>query len=145
MRPWYMLLPALLGGAGLCIAFTHRPLHTIPRLLRLECSSSADDKDLTSSMQAARDNAARDSSPGAGLDAFEAADAAYADLINTSIDQRNITLTAEQIKDLERGGSMWESGAKTQTQTGGVLGDLANALGALFGGAQIVKNKFGET
>jgi hypothetical protein len=96
-------------------------------------------------MQAARDNAARDSSPGAGLDAFEAADAAYADLINTSIDQRNITLTAEQIKDLERGGSMWESGAKTQTQTGGVLGDLANALGALFGGAQIVKNKFGET
>ena len=115
-----------------------------PRLLRLECSNSADDKDLNLSMQAARDNAARASSPGAGLDAFDAADAAYADLINTSIDQRNITLTADQIKALERGGSMWESGAKTQ-KTGGALGDIANALGALFGGAQIVKNKYGET
>lgn len=103
--------------------------------------------DLTASMAAARKNQKQLSSPGAGLDAFESADAAYADLINTSIDQRNITLSDEQLRALEKGGSMWESGAITQTreQSGGILGDLRSTLGALFGGAQIEKNKYGET
>jgi len=96
-------------------------------------------------MRAARENQANSKSPGAGLDAFAAADAAYADLINTSLDQRNVTLTAEQLFELERGGMMWEDGAVTQKRTGGIFGDAVNALGALFGGAQIVKNKFGET
>ena len=96
-------------------------------------------------MRAARANAAKATSPGAGLDAWEAADAAYADLINTSLDQRNQTLTAAQLKDLERGGKMWEEGATAQRRSGGVFGDLKSTLGALFGGAQIEKNKFGET
>ena len=40
-----------------------------------------DGDDLETSMANARKNSAKGTSPGAGLDAFEAADAAYADLI----------------------------------------------------------------
>ena len=84
-------------------------------------------------------------SPGAGLDAFDAADAAYADLILTSSTQQEIELDEDDINALKKGGTMWETGAKTKNSKGGVIGDIFNALTALGGGAHIVKDKNGET
>lgn len=111
--------------------------------------SGGGEDDATSSikdaMAKAREIADRQRSPGAGLGAYEAADAAYADLINTSMDQRKLgELSDEALDALSKGGEMWEAGAVNQTGRG-VLGDVRSALTALFGGAQIVKDKFGQT
>ena len=105
-------------------------------------------EDLAKAMRNARNNAAKNSSPGAGLDAFEAAEAAYADLINTSMDHRNIDdLSEEELAKLSKGGTMWESEAKMEEkqQPKGIIGNFLNILGAVGGGAQIVKNEYGET
>ena len=37
--------------------------------------------------------------------------AAYADMINTTIDQKGISLSEGELIDLNRGGQMWEKGA----------------------------------
>ena len=50
-----------------------------------DSSSSDEDKEMQKALQNARDCVAKGVSPGAGLDAFESADAAYADLILTSM------------------------------------------------------------
>eukprot|EP00597_Dinobryon_sp_UTEXLB2267_P006830 CAMPEP_0170096892 /NCGR_PEP_ID=MMETSP0019_2-20121128/28874_1 /TAXON_ID=98059 /ORGANISM="Dinobryon sp., Strain UTEXLB2267" /LENGTH=98 /DNA_ID=CAMNT_0010319005 /DNA_START=584 /DNA_END=880 /DNA_ORIENTATION=+ len=98
-------------------------------------------------MKDARNNLLNKSSPGAGLDtADEQSDAAYADLINTSMDQRGIeSLSKEELLALSKGGYMWEKDAKVQKRSFGLLGDLMNVIGAVAGGAQIEKNEFGET
>jgi hypothetical protein len=97
-------------------------------------------------MEAARACAQKGLSPGAGLaTAEEQAEAAYADLINTSIDQRGIDLSENELKDLNRGGKMWEKGSTTRKNKFGLFSDLANAFEALAGGAHIEKNEFGET
>lgn len=75
----------------------------------------------------------------------DAADAAYADLINTSIDQRGIDLSDDDLKELNKGGKMWEKGATTSESKMGLLSDLSNVWKALAGGAHIEKNKYGET
>lgn len=36
--------------------------------------------------------------------------AAYADMINTTIDQKGISLSDKELTDLNRGGRMWEEG-----------------------------------
>lgn len=36
--------------------------------------------------------------------------AAYADMINTTIDQKGISLSDQELTDLNRGGRMWEEG-----------------------------------
>ena len=61
------------------------------------------------------------------------------------MDQRGLENDDLDLIMLERGGKMWESGALNKTRKGGLLGDLGSTLTALFGGAQIEKNKFGET
>lgn len=59
-------------------------------------SPDDDDIDLTTAMANARANLAAGRSPGAGLDsAFDQADAAFADLIVTSVDDQDITLDDE--------------------------------------------------
>eukprot|EP01035_Chromulina_nebulosa_P029422 gene29422-38994_t len=81
-------------------------------------------------MKDARESLQNKLSPGAGLQtADEQADAAYADLINTSMDQRGITdLSKDELDALTKGGYMWERGAVSQTRKFGVFGDLMNVI-----------------
>ena len=97
------------------------------------------DDDLRKAMENARNSALKSFSPGGDLlSADEQADAAYADLINTSIDQQGISsLSESEISSLNRGGKMWEAGSKSQSRKWGLLGDLKNLANALSGGAHI--------
>ena len=66
-------------------------------------------------------------SPGAGLPtAEEQADAAYADLINTSVIQRGL-LTDDDLDELSKGGRMWEQGS-TSKKSGGLLQNVRISL-----------------
>lgn len=113
----------------------------------LSDNNSIENEKLVESMEKARQCANKGLSPGAGLaTADEQSDAAYADLINTSMDQRGIrSLSEDDLAALEQGGKMWEKGSKDRENKLGLFGDLANLLGALSGGAHIEKNKYGET
>ena len=125
--------------------------------LRAPLASSLSDSDVTredegeerglrSAIEKAKEIAEAGQSPGAGLDAFESADAAYADLILTSSAQRKLDLDEGDIRALENGARMWEKGSKSRSsKKGGVIGDIINALTALSGGAHIVKDENGET
>jgi hypothetical protein len=86
-------------------------------------------------MENARMNSAKRMSPGAGLPtAEEQAEAAFADMINTSMDQRGIeSLSEGELENLSRGGQMWEKGSTTQKRKFGLLGDVMNLFGALAG------------
>ena len=84
-------------------------------------------------------------SPGAGLPtAEEQAEAAYADLINTSVAQRGLSLSDSEKNELAKGGRMWEEGS-TSKISGGLIQNMKNVMEALSGGAHISKNKYGET
>jgi len=111
-------------------------------------TTAADDTEiqkLKKAMLQAKQNEQRGESPGAGLQsAEEAAMAAFADMINTSAAQQNKELTDEEIADFaSRGGKMWEKNAK-QRKSKGFFGDLTEMLGALGGGAHIVKDEDGR-
>eukprot|EP01041_Mallomonas_annulata_P003328 gene3328-6586_t len=95
--------------------------------------------DLKRAMENARKSASSSLSPGAGLlTADEQAEAAFGDLINTSMDQRGISeLSDEDAELLSRGGKMWETGSTSQSRSWGVFGDLKNLVNALSGGAHI--------
>lgn len=151
MRP--RLLCAVLVSLALCpvssfLSFLSR---APTRTHFLSCSDGKsldlDDSSLQKAMRKARDCASKQLSPGGGLaTADEQSDAAYADLILTSMDQRGIDeLDEEDVEMLTKGARMWESGATEQANKAGLLGDLASLFKALGGGAHIVKNKFGET
>ena len=135
-----------------CRAFKSRA-YMSSRRLALHLSKSTADRDNTDLERAlaqAKENRDSNQSPGAGVeDAFEAAEAAYADLILTSIDQRELEeeLGDEDLAALSKGGTMWEDGAKEirNDKKAGFMGDLFNALSALAGGAHIVKDENGET
>lgn len=143
MRALLLVLALTLSNA---FSFKVTCLHKFSRVSPLRLSKETDAEDIRQALENARKCAASGLSPGAGLaTADEQSDAAYADLINTSVDQRNISLTDEDLELLERGGKMWESGSKEKQQRGGILGDLFNVISALSGGAHIAKNKFGET
>jgi hypothetical protein len=118
-----------------------------PEYSTKESSSGGQKEAIRRAMANARKNTVSNSSPGAGLaTADEQSDAAYADLINTSMDQRGLEeLSDEELELLENGGRMWEKGAKTQKRKFGVFGDIMNVLSAVAGGAQIEKNEYGET
>ena len=105
----------------------------------LRLSLRAGDENLMKAMENARNSASSKLSPGAGLmTAEEQAEAAFGDLINTSIDQRGITeLSSEEIDLLSRGGRMWENGSTTQSRKWGFLSDVKNLFNALSGGAHI--------
>lgn len=99
--------------------------------------------DLKAAMDKARMCQANNLSPGAGLlTADEQSDAAYADLINTSMDQRGEALSDEDLERLSKGDKMWEDGATTKKNKLGVLGDVSNALTALFGGKYFMTQLF---
>lgn len=80
-------------------------------------------------------------SPGAGLGtAEEQAEAAYADLIATSTDGRD--LSEEEVARLAEGGEMSE--AEKGRKSRGLLGDMKELFGALGGGAHIVRKEDGR-
>lgn len=122
-----------------------------PKQLALAEKSTNNDIDNEISVDAfrnARKNLDEKSSPGAGLEtADEQAQAAYADLIITTFDQRGINedMTEEDLKKLMKAGTMWENEATTQNNKIGIFGDFLNVFKAFMGGAHIEKNKFGET
>eukprot|EP00596_Hydrurales_sp_CCMP1899_P001474 CAMPEP_0119051098 /NCGR_PEP_ID=MMETSP1177-20130426/72830_1 /TAXON_ID=2985 /ORGANISM="Ochromonas sp, Strain CCMP1899" /LENGTH=120 /DNA_ID=CAMNT_0007030189 /DNA_START=195 /DNA_END=556 /DNA_ORIENTATION=+ len=89
-------------------------------------------------MEAARQCAANGLSPGAGLPtAEEQSEAAYADMINTTMDQKGLDLSEQELKALNKGGRMWEKGALTTVNKMGILSDFSNLWKALSGGAHI--------
>ena len=94
-----------------------------------------------SALEAARRNLEEGTSPGAGLSAEEAAEAAYADMINTSLGEGE-KLTPEQVQQLAEGGLMDSS--STKQKSGGLAKDVANLWNALKGGAHIVKRDDGS-
>lgn len=141
---------------GLILSITINAFRPILSLNRIPVARRASEKeeegfgkiDLAKAMRNARENEKKGLSPGANLDAFEAADAAYADLINTTMDTYNMDdLSDEELEDLAQGAQMWESDAKNddKNKSKGFFGDLVNLLGAVGGGAHIEKNEFGET
>ena len=83
-------------------------------------------------MAAARACEAGGLSPGAGLkDAEAQAEAAFADMINTTVDE-----------ELARGGTM--DAASKGKKSGSLLDDVVGLFGALSKGAHIVKQKNGR-
>lgn len=130
----------------------YRPFTRTTNTLNMKSSNSIDGKSdedikLSNSMKQARECETKGLSPGGGLaTAEEQSDAAYADLINTSIDQRGIdALSEDELKNLERGGQMWEKGSKSKEPKSGFFGEVVELFKALNGGAHIEKDKFGET
>eukprot|EP00903_Cladosiphon_okamuranus_P010858 g10256.t1 len=112
-----------------------------------ERQNSRDDEgdggiDLISAMANARANLAAGTSPGAGLEsAFEQADAAFADLIVTSVDSQGVHLDDKDVQELAEGGSMDKT--STSKKSKGLFGDMSDVLGALSGGAHIVRREDG--
>ena len=106
-----------------------------------------DEMDMNHALMNARLNIEERRSPGAGLkSADEQSDAAYADLINTTMEQRGLNdLGKEEKQKLERGGRMWEKNSLTEKNRLGIFGDILSVMTAFVGGAHIEKNKFGET
>ena len=97
------------------------------KLTSLLSSKSEKQIELEKAMSNARENAKKGLSPGAGLaTADEQSDAAYADLINTSMDQRGIDqLEQNELEALDKGGRMWEKGSKEKgSKTGTTLTKL---------------------
>ncbi|CAN0035693.1 unnamed protein product [Ectocarpus sp. 13 AM-2016] len=81
-------------------------------------------------------------SPGAGLEsAFDQADAAFADLIVTSVDDQGVTLDDEEMQELAQSGMMDQ--VSTSKKSKGLFGDMKDVFGALSGGAHIVKREDG--
>ena len=110
-----------------------------------------DDDDFTGEIQKlakAMDNAKRNErsgySPGAGLSSEEAAEAAFADLINTSNDTQ---LSDEDMSKLSQSSRMDDDDVArggTKDVAGGVVGDLIRLGEVLLKGGHIVKKKDGR-
>jgi hypothetical protein len=93
--------------------------------------------ELEKAMKNARENQKKGLSPGAGLaTADEQSDAAYADLINTSMDQKGIDeLEQNELEALQKGGEMWEKGVKDKgSKRFGLFSSLMDVAEALSGG-----------
>ena len=110
-----------------------------------------DDDDCTGEIQKlakAMDNAKRNErsgySPGAGLSSEEAAEAAFADLINTSNDTQ---LSDDDMSKLSQSSRMDDDAVArggTKDVAGGVVGDLIRLGQVLLKGGHIVKKKDGR-
>ena len=100
-------------------------------------------EEISKSMSDARACQTSGLSPGAGLaDADAQADAAFADMINTTIDVTGEALDSEELSRLSRAGRMDEE--SKSKKSGGILGDVKDLFGALSKGAHIVKQKGGR-
>ena len=94
-------------------------------------------------MAAARACEAGGLSPGAGLkDAEAQAEAAFADMINTTVDVTGENLGSDALEELARGGTM--DAASKGKNSGSLLDDVVGLFGALSKGAHIVKQKNGR-
>ena len=115
---------------------------------RSRANENDDDKGEIQKLARAMDNAKRNErsgySPGAGLSSEEAAEAAFADLINTSNDTQ---LSDEDMSKLSRSSRMDDDavarGGKKDA-AGGVVGDLIRLGEVLLKGGHIVKKKDGR-
>ncbi|CAN0306291.1 unnamed protein product [Discosporangium mesarthrocarpum] len=108
---------------------------------RLRCGDG--DIDLNKAIANARSNLAEGKSPGAGLDnAFDQADAAYADLLVTSMDDQGLELDEEEVEELAQAGMMDQESTKKRSK--GILGDVMDVFDALGGGAHIVRREDGS-
>jgi len=82
-------------------------------------------------------------SPGAGLlDAEAQAEAAFADMINTTVDVTGEALEEGEREALARGGRMDDE--STSKKSGTILDDVRDLFGALSKGAHIVRQKNGR-
>jgi hypothetical protein len=128
-------------------AFRAQPLHQHIKMpaapLRASETEGPSASEISVAMQAARDCEAGGMSPGAGLASSEAqAEAAFADMINTTVDVTGESLGAEELETLARGGMMDK--ASTSKKSGSLLDDVKDLFGALSKGAHIVKQKGGR-
>jgi len=112
---------------------------------------------LTRAMENARRNERLGFSPGAGLSSEESAEAAFADLINTSNDANDTKTNTydfddddkdkdeEFLSQLTKGARMDKSAlSRKDTNKGGILGDLLNLGSILLRGGHIEKQKDGR-
>jgi hypothetical protein len=115
---------------------------------------------LTRAMENARQNERLGFSPGAGLSSEESAEAAFADLINTSNDANDTKTNTydlenedddkdkddeEFLSQLTKGARMDKSAlSRKDTNKGGILGDLLNLGSILLRGGHIEKQKDGR-
>lgn len=98
---------------------------------------------IAEAMAAARTCEASGLSPGAGLQDAEAqAEAAFADMINTTVDVTGEELSGAALSRLAQGGKMDRD--STSRKSAGLLGDIKDLFGALSKGAHIVKQKGGR-
>ena len=111
-------------------------------------------------MENARQNERLGFSPGAGLSSEESAEAAFADLINTSNDANDTKTNTydlenedddkdeddeEFLSQLTKGARMDKSAlSRKDTNKGGILGDLLNLGSILLRGGHIEKQKDGR-
>lgn len=101
------------------------------------------DAGIAEAMAAARTCEASGLSPGAGLrDAEAQAEAAFADMINTTVDVTGEELSGAALSRLAEGGRMDQE--STSKKSAGLLGDIKDLFGALSKGAHIVKQKGGR-
>jgi hypothetical protein len=99
--------------------------------------------EISDAMAAARACEAGGLSPGAGLkDAEAQAEAAFADMINTTVDVTGENLGSDALEELARGGTM--DAASKGKKSGSLLDDVVGLFGALSKGAHIVKQKNGR-
>jgi hypothetical protein len=105
-------------------------------------NTSADtDADLTRALSDARESAAAGFSPGAGLGLTpeEQAEAAYADLVDTSLWGDDANAEGENdVEALSRAGRM--SAESLRRKSGGVLSGAVELFRALSGGAHITRS-----
>ena len=113
-----------------------------------ENDENDDDKGEIQKLARAMDNAKRNErsgySPGAGLSSEEAAEAAFADLINTSNDTQ---LSDDDMSKLSQSSRMDDDAVArggTKDVAGGVVGDLIRLGEVLLKGGHIVKKKDGR-
>ena len=115
---------------------------------------------LTRAMENARQNERLGFSPGAGLSSEESAEAAFADLINTSNDANDTKTNTydlenedddkdkddeEFLSQLTKGARMDKNAlSRKDTNKGGILGDLLNLGSILLRGGHIEKQKDGR-
>ena len=125
---------------------TRRFMHSSGANINVKTRATEDDAavdDIAEAMAAARACEDGGLSPGAGLkDADAQAEAAFADMINTTVDVTGENLSSEDLNELAKGGRM--DNESTSKKSGGVLDDIKDLFGALSKGAHIVKQKGGR-
>ena len=131
--------------ASAVAAPTPRRRARVSRVSRARARADADadadaDAALTSALANARASARAGFSPGAGLEltAEAQAAAAYADLINTSLDADGATIDADGVEALRAGGEM--DATSTSRTSGNAVRAALELFDALRGGAHIVRD-----